>query len=85
MIKVIGNRVLIEEKVEDIKSESGIILGNTEKSPQRVGKVISVGHSVEEIKINDKVMFDGYKAFPLNLDGKTYLIMEENNLIGVYL
>ena len=85
MIKVIGNRVLIEEVVEDIKSESGIILGTTEKSPQRVGTVISVGDSVEEIGLGVKVMFDGYKSFSIELDGKTYLIMEENNVIGVYL
>ena len=85
MIKVIGNRVLIEEIVEDIKSESGIILGNTEISPQKIGKVISVGDSVEEIKVKDKIMLDGYKAFPIELDGKTYLIMEETSVIGVYL
>ena len=85
MIKVIGNRVLIEEIVEDIKSESGIILGETKTSANRVGKVISIGNLVEEIKINDKVMFDGHRVAPLNLDGKTYLIMEESNVIGVYL
>ena len=85
MIKVIGNRVLVEEIVEDIKSESGIILGDSKASAQRIGKVISIGNLVEEIKINDKVMFDGYKAFPLNLDGKTYIIMEETSVIGVYL
>ena len=85
MIKVIGNRLLIEEIVEDIKSESGIILGETKTSANRVGKVISIGNLVEEIKINDKVMFDGYKVAPLNLDGKTYIIMEESNVIGVFI
>ena len=84
MLKVIGNRVLIEEIVEDVKSESGIILGTTEKSANRVGKVISIGNLVEEIKVNDKVMFDGYRVAPLDFDGKTYLIMEENNVIGVF-
>ena len=85
MIKVLGTRVLIEEIVEDIKSESGIILGDSKASAQRIGKVISVGHSVEEIGLGNKVMFDGYKSFPIDLDGKTYLIMEENNVIGVFL
>ena len=85
MIKVLGKRLLIEEIVEDIKSSGGIILGDTKTSAQRVGKVVSVGDSVEEIKVKDKVMFDGYKVFPIELDGKTYLIMEENNVIGVYL
>ena len=85
MIKVLGKRVLIEELVEDIKSESGIILGDTKNSIQKIGKVISVGHLVEEIKVNDKVMFDSYKSFPIDIDGKTYLIMEENSVIGVYL
>lgn len=85
MIKVIGNRVLIEEIVEDIKSEGGIILGDTKNSVQKTGRVISVGHLVEEIKVNDKVMFDGHRVAPLDFEGKTYLIMEENNIIGVYL
>ena len=85
MIKMLSSRVLIEEVIEDIKSESGIILGETKTSANRVGKVISVGDSVEEIKINDKVMFEGHRVAPLNLDGKTYLIMEESNVIGVYL
>ena len=85
MIKVLGTRVLVEEIVEDIKSESGIILGDSKASAQRIGKVISVGHSVEEIKVNNKVMFDGHRVVPLNLDGKTYLIMEESNVIGVFI
>ena len=85
MIKVIGNRLLIEEIVEDIKSSGGIKLGNTEISPQKIGKVSSVGDSVEEIKVNDKVMFDSYKSFSIDLDGNTYLIMEENNIIGVFI
>ena len=85
MIKVLGSRVLIEEVIEDIKSESGIILGDTKNSAQKIGKVISVGHSVEEIKVNDKVMFDGYKSFPIELDGKTYILLEQDSVIGVYL
>ena len=85
MIKVLGTRVLLEEVAEDIKSSGGIILGNTKTSAQKIGKVISVGASVQEIKVNDKVMFDSYKAFPIDLDGKTYLILEQDSVIGVYL
>ena len=86
MIKVLGKRVLIEEVVEDIKSAGGIILGDTKNSThQKIGRVISVGDSVEEISLGDKVLFDGHRVAPLDFDGKTYLIMEENNVIGVYL
>ena len=85
MIKMLGSRVLIEEVIEDIKSESGIILGETKTSANRVGKVISVGDLVEEIKINDKVMFDGYKSFPIDLNGEPYLILDIESVIGVYL
>ena len=85
MIKMLSSRVLVEEIVEDVKSESGIILGTTEKSPQRVGTVISVGDSVEEIGLGVKVMFDGYKSFSIELDGKTYLILDIESVIGVYL
>ena len=84
MIKVLGSRVLIEEIVEDIKSESGIILGDTKNSAQRTGKVISIGNLVQEVSLGDKVLFDGHRVAPLDFDGKTYLIMEENNVIGVF-
>ena len=85
MIKVIGNRVLIEEIVEDVKSEGGIILGDTKTSAQKIGKVISIGNLVQEVSLGDKVMFDGHRVAPLDFEGKTYLIMEENNLIGVFI
>ena len=85
MIKVLGNRVLIEEIVEDIKSAGGIILGDSKASAQRVGKVISVGHLVEEVSLGDKVMFDSYKSFPIDLDGKPYLILEQDSVIGVFI
>ena len=85
MIKMLSSRVLVEEIVEDIKSESGIILGETKTSANRVGKVISIGNLVEEVSLGDKVMFDSYKSFPIDLNGNTYLIMEENNIIGVFI
>ena len=86
MIKVIGNRVLIEEIVEDIKSSGGIILGDTKNSAhQKIGRVISVGDSVEEVNLGDKVMFDSYKSFPIDIDGKTYTILEQDSVIGVYI
>ena len=47
--------------------------------------MVSIGNLVQEIKVNDKVMFDSYKSFSIDLDGNTYLIMEENNIIGVFL
>jgi co-chaperonin GroES (HSP10) len=40
---------------------------------------------VEEVSLGDKVLFDGHRVAPLDFDGKIYLIMEENNIIGVYL
>ena len=85
MIKMLGKRVLIEEVVEDIKSESGVILGDTKNSAQRTGRVISVGASVEEVSLGDKVLFDGHRVAPLDFEGKIYLIMGENNVIGVFI
>ena len=86
MIKMLNSRVLVEEIVEDIKSESGIILGNTNTSAnQKIGKVISIGNLVEEVSLGDKVMFDSYKSFPIDLNGEPYLILDIESVIGVYL
>ena len=78
--------MLIEEIVEDIKSSGGIILGNTETSTnQKIGRVISIGNLVQEVSLGDKVLFDSYKSFPIDIEGKTYIILEQDSVIGVYI
>lgn len=88
MIRATKARLLVEEIKEDesVKSAGGIIIATQDKAkPNIKGKVVSKGLDVSsEIQINDVIIFERYKSLPIELGEGTYLIVEEDNILGVY-
>lgn len=85
--KPLKNRILatqIKEKKVN-KTASGLFLGNDEEVEVITNdlNIVRVGKDVEEVKENDKVLFDG-KGTLLTLFDQTYVLTTEANVIGVY-
>ncbi len=79
----LGKRVLIERVEEATTTASGIIIPDNVKEKPLNGKVIAVSKDVEDIVVNDTVLFGKYTGSELTLDGKEYLIMEDKEILGV--
>jgi len=86
-----GDRVLlekIEEKVEEKKTEGGIVIPNQIeekklKSKQLFfGVVIQKGWDVLHLSINDIALFNIMNAQQVELNGKMYCIVEEKNILA---
>lgn len=92
-IKPLGDHLLIEPIEEEKTTKSGIVLPDTaEKSRPMQGKVIAIGPGkVNEkgermpmsVKVGDKVLFKKYGPDEMELDGKKYLVAEENDILAV--
>ena len=79
----LGNRVLVE-RVEDAKTTvSGIIIPDNAKEKPSRGTVVAVGTDVEQISVNDTVVFGKYSGNEISLDGKTYLILDADDVFGI--
>ena len=79
----LGNRVLVE-RVEDAKTTvSGIIIPDNAKEKPSRGTVVAVGGDVEQIEVDDTVVFGKYSGNELALDGKEYLIMDADDIFGI--
>ena len=79
----LGNRVLVE-RVEDAKTTvSGIIIPDNAKEKPSRGTVIAVGGDVEQIEVDDTVVFGKYSGNELALDGKEYLILDADDIFGI--
>ncbi|RLA86235.1 MAG: co-chaperone GroES [Deltaproteobacteria bacterium] len=87
------DRVLIEriEQPEE-KSPGGIIIPDTAKEKPMEGKVIAVGKGrIKEdgtvipldVKVGDRVIFSKYAGTEIKIDGKEYLIMREDDILGI--
>ena len=82
-IQPLGNRVLVEPLLQELKSDAGIYLPeNTKELPQQ-GKIIKVGKIELSLKKGDSVYFTKYSPIELKIDGRTYLIIKEEDILAI--
>ncbi len=92
-IKPLGNRVVLKSLPEEEVTKGGIILPDTaEKEKPEQAEVVAVGpgkmlddgkRSEMEVKVGDKVIFSKYSPTEIKLDGEEYLIVGEEDILGV--
>ena len=87
MFRPIGLRVLIERIEEEAKTASGIIIPDNAKEKPLEGKVIAISKDVEEdenlpINVGDIVVFAKYSGTEISLDGKEYLVLNTDDILG---
>ena len=92
MLKPLHNRILVERMDADDKTASGIIIPDTAKEKPQEGRVVSVGPGEKdkkgkiipmEVSKGDVVLFNKYGGTDVILDGKDYLMMKEDDILGV--
>ena len=81
--KPLGDRLLVQRIEEANTTASGIIIPDNAKEKPSKGKVIAVGSEVEDIKVDDTVVFGKYSGNEIILDGTEYLIMESSDIFGL--
>ena len=80
----LGKRVLVEREEEATKTATGIIIpDNASKEKPMSGKVIAEGKEVADIKAGDKVVFAKYSGSEISFDGKTYLVLNTDDVLGI--
>ena len=79
----LGKRVLVE-RLEDVKTTaSGIIIPDNAKEKPLSGKVLAVSVGVDGVKVGDQVVFAKYGGTEISLDGKSYLVLNLDDVLGV--
>ena len=91
-IRPLHDRIIVKRIEEEEKTKGGIIIPDTAKEKPSEGKVIAVGKGKVEkdgkvtpldVKEGDTVLFGKYSGQEIKLDGEEYLIMREEEILGV--
>ena len=86
--KPLADRVLIEPAPAEVKTASGIIIPDTAKGKPLKGTVIAAGEGKKDepmtVKVGDSVLYGQYSGTEIKLNGKTYLIMRESDIYGIF-
>jgi len=81
--KPLGDRLLVERVEEATTTASGIIIPDNAKEKPSKGKVLAIGSDVEDVNVDDIVVFGKYAGTDLVLDDKEYLVLEVSDVLGV--
>jgi chaperonin GroES len=91
-IKPLQDRVLVERIEKEEKTAGGIIIPDTAKEKPAEGKVVAVGpgKTTEEgkvialdVEVGDHILFAKYAGTEVKVDGVEYLLMREEEILGV--
>jgi chaperonin GroES len=91
-IKPLHDRIIVEAAPKEEKTASGIILPDTaQEKPQR-GTVIAVGPGKRldsgqlaaiDIQVGDTVLYGKYGGTEVKVDGKDFIILRADDVLGV--
>jgi chaperonin GroES len=91
-VKPLGDRVLVQPIEEQETKKGGIIIPDTAKEKPQEGNVVALGtgklddngKKVEfTVKKGDKVLISKNGGTEIKVDGESYLIMREDDILGI--
>ena len=91
-IRHLGDKVLVKRLEAEEKTAGGIVLPDAAKEKPKQGKVISVGNGklldsgermAPDVKPGDRILFGKYSGSEIKIEGEEYLIVTEDEILGV--
>ena len=91
-VRPLHDRLVVQRLEEGEQKVGGIIIPDTAKEKPQQGKVIAAGtgkvkddgtRQLPDVKAGDRILFGKYSGQEIKLDGEEYLIMREDEVLGV--
>ena len=91
-VRPLHDRIIVQRLEEEEEQVGSIIIPDTAKEKPQQGKVVAVGKGKVkddgglqpmDVKDGDTILFGKYSGQEIKLDGDDYLIMREDEVLGV--
>lgn len=90
-IRPLGDRVVVKI-VKEEKTAGGLVLPDTAQEKPQTGEIVAVGpgkmlengsRATMDVKEGEKILFAKYSGTEVKLEGETYLLIAEKDILGV--
>ncbi len=91
-IRPLQDRLIVKRIEEETKTAGGLIIPDTAKEKPQMGEIVAAGNGKKtddgkvlplDVKVGDKVLFGKYAGTEIKVEGKEYLMMREDDILGV--
>ena len=81
--KPLKERVFVSYSEEQERTSGGLYIPDAAKEKPQRGRIEAIGGEVKGVKVGDEVLFDKYSGSKISFDGTDYLILKEEDILGV--
>jgi chaperonin GroES len=92
-IRPLYDRLVVKRiETQDEKTASGLIIPDSAKEKPQEGEVVATGKGKRledgkvvalDVQVGDRILFGKYSGSEIKLDGIEYLIMREDEVLGI--
>lgn len=91
-VRPLHDRVLVRRMAEETKTAGGLIIPDTAKEKPQRGQIVAAGKgrvgedgkvTPLDVKVGDEILFGKYSGTELKLNGEEYLMMREEDILGI--
>ena len=91
-IRPLHDRIVVRRIEEQESKVGGLFIPDSAKEKPQQGEVIAVGNGKRnddgklmslDVKAGDRILFGKYSGSDIKLDGQEYMIMREDEVLGV--
>ena len=91
-IRPLHDRIVVKRIEEEETLQGGLYIPDTAKEKPQKGEVVAVGKGKRlddgklaplDVQVGDRILFGKYSGSDIKLDGNEYLIMREDEVLGV--
>ena len=91
-IRPLYDRIVVKRIEEKEQMQGGLYIPDTAKEKPQEGEVVAVGKGkrledgkvvVLDVSVGDRILFGKYSGSDIKLDGNEYLIMREDEVLGI--
>ena len=92
-IRPLDDRVVVEPSEAEETTRGGIVLPDTAREKPLVGKIIAAGPGklIEKtgergkmsVKVGDRIIYGKYTGTEIDLEGETYVILRESEILAI--
>jgi len=91
-LRPLQDRIIVKRLEEESMTAGGLYIPDTAKEKPQKGEIVAVGKGKVtedgkvipvDVKVGEKVLFGKYAGTEIKIDGVDYLIMREDDILGV--
>jgi chaperonin GroES len=91
-IRPLYDRIVVKRREEQESAVNGIVIPDSAKEKPQEGEVLAIGHGKRlengtllalDVKVGDRILFGKYSGNESRLDGTEYIIMREDDVLGI--